>query len=187
MREGKGTSWEGGIRVPCLMRWPGTIPAGTECREMAGTFDMLPTLATLTGAALPAAKIDGKDISRLMKGGADEKTPHESIFIRYDGNELQAVIGPQYKLMLPHSYRTLGDQPKAKGGIPVKNGTAKVVKPELYDLISDPGERKDVSGQHPEVVEKMLALAETDRKVLGDESKRIKGTENRPVGKAAED
>ena len=187
LREGKGTSWEGGIRVPCLMRWQGTIPAGTECREMAGTFDMLPTLATLTGAALPAAKIDGKDISSLMKGGAEEKTPHETIFIRYDGNELQAVIGPQYKLMLPHSYRTLGDQPKAKGGIPVKNGTAKVVKPELYDLTSDPGEKKDLSAQYPAVVEKMLALAETDRKALGDESNGIKGTENRPAGKAAAD
>ncbi len=186
LREGKGTSWEGGIRVPCLMRWPGTIPPGTECREMAGTFDMLPTIAALTGAALAAAKIDGRDISKLLTGGPEVHSPHETIFIRYGGNELQAVIQRQWKLLLPHSYRTLGDQPKAKGGIPAKYRMVRLEKPELYDLSLDPGEMRDDSGQFPDEVERMLALAEADRAVLGDSLQGKKGTENRPVGQATE-
>ena len=186
LREGKGTSWEGGIRVPCLMRWPGTIPAGTECKEMAGTFDLLPTIAALTGAALPEAKIDGKDISTLLTGGPEVKSPHETIFIRYAGNELQAVIGRQWKLLLPHSYRTLGGQAKAKDGIPAKYHTVKLEKPELYDLVVDPGETMEVSARVPGEVQRMLALAEADRAVLGDAIQSKTGTENRPAGRADE-
>ena len=183
LREGKGTSWEGGIRVPCLMRWPGTIPAGSECREMAGTFDLLPTIAALTGATPPGAKIDGKDIRSLLTGGPDVKSPHGTIFIRYSGNELQAVIQRQWKLLLPHTYRTLGEQPKARDGIPAKYRMVRLERPELYDLVSDPGERLDVSAQHPDVVAKLLALAEADRAVLGDSLQAKKGAENRPAGK----
>jgi arylsulfatase A-like enzyme len=184
LREGKGTSWEGGIREPCLMRWPGKIPPGTECKEMAGTFDLFPTLAALSGAALPAAKIDGMDIRKLLTGGPEEVSPHENLFIRYAGNELQAVVGRKWKLLLPHTYRTLGDQPKAKDGIPVKYKNVKLAKPELYDLLSDMGETKDVSAEHADVVEKMLALAEADRAVLGDSLTGKKGAENRPPGRA---
>jgi hypothetical protein len=150
---------------------------------MAGTFDLFPTLAALSGAALPAAKIDGLDIRPLLTGGPDVPSPHENLFIRYAGNELQAVIGRQWKLILPHTYRTLGDQPKAKGGIPVKYHNVKLLKPELYDLLADIGETKDVSAEHPDVVEKMLALAEADRAVLGDALTGKKGAENRPPGR----
>ena len=184
LREGKGTSWEGGIRVPCLMRWPGHIAPGTECKEMAGTFDLLPTIAALTGASLPANKLDGKDISALLTGGPDARTPHEALFIRYAGNELQTVISPQWKLLLPHSYRTLGEQPKAKDGIPAQYRMVKLAKPELYNMATDPAESKDVSAQFPGVVEKMLALAAENRAALGDTLTQTKGTENRPVGKA---
>ena len=184
LREGKGTSWEGGIRVPCLMHWPGHIAPGTECKEMAGTFDLLPTIAALTGASLPANKLDGKDISALLTGGPDARTPHEALFIRYAGNELQTVISPQWKLLLPHSYRTLGEQPKAKDGIPAQYRMVKLAKPELYNMATDPAESKDVSAQFPGVVEKMLALAAENRAALGDTLTQTKGTENRPVGKA---
>lgn len=187
LREGKGTSWEGGIRVPCLMRWPGNIPPGTECKEMAGTFDLLPTVAALTGAALPEAKIDGKDISALMKGGPEVPSPHGTIFIRYSG-ELQAVIGRRWKLMLPHTYRTLrladgSAAPVAKDGIPVKYRSAKVVGPELYDLPEDISESRDVSAFHPEEVQRLLALAEANRPVLGDALTKQKGSEVRLPGK----
>jgi arylsulfatase A len=182
LREGKGTSWEGGIRVPCVMRWPGYIPPGTECKEMAGTFDLLPTLAALTGATLPANKLDGKDISALLTGGPDVRTPHEAVFIRYAGNELQAILGPQYKLLLPHTYRTLGDQPKAKDGIPAKYRNVKLEKAELYDLAADPGEKENVILAHPGVAAKMLALAEENRRALGDTLTKTKGAENRPAG-----
>lgn len=186
LREGKGTSWEGGIRVPCLMRWPGKIPAGTECREMAATVDLLPTLAAISGAKLPAVKLDGRDIRPLMTGGPEAATPHEALPIYYAGNELQAIIGPRFKLVLPHKYRTLGDQPKAKDGIPVKYRQAAVEKPELYDLVNDPGESKDVSAAHPEELAKLLAAADRSRTALGDGMTKQKGAENRPAGRAGD-
>jgi arylsulfatase len=124
------------------------------------------------------------DIRKLLTGGPEEVSPHENLFIRYAGNELQAVVGRKWKLLLPHTYRTLGDQPKAKDGIPVKYKNVKLAKPELYDLLSDMGETKDVSAEHADVVEKMLALAEADRAVLGDSLTGKKGAENRPPGRA---
>jgi arylsulfatase A len=184
LREGKGTSWDGGIRVPCLMRWPGRIPPGTECKELCGTFDLLPTIAALTAAILPDKKIDGRDISRLLTDGPDARTPHEAVFIRYAANELQAVLTPQWKLLLPHDYRTLGDQPKARGGIPAKYRQVKLEKPVLYDLTADIGEQHDASASHPEVVEHLLRLAAADRLGLGDRLTGTKGAENRPAGKA---
>ena len=182
LREGKGTSWEGGIRVPCLMRWPGSIPAGTECTEVAATIDLLPTIAAITGASLPAEKIDGHNILPLLKGEAGAQSPHEALPIYYAGNELQALISRQWKLVLPHTYRTLGDQPRAKGGIPAKYRSASVAKSELYDLSKDTGETKDVSAEHPEVMTRLLAAAEKSREALGDGLSQRKGAENRPVG-----
>lgn len=184
LREGKGTSWEGGIRVPCLMRWPGVIPPGTECQEMAATIDLLPTIAAFTGAALPTAKLDGKDIRPLMTGGPEARTPHRALPIYYGGNELQAVIGPRHKLVLPHRYRTLGDQPKAKDGIPVKYRQASVTKQELYDLTTDPGESKDISASHPEELATLMAAAAASRSELGDALAKQKGSENRPAGRS---
>jgi arylsulfatase A len=184
LREGKGTSWDGGIRVPCLMRWPGRIPPGTECRELCGTFDLLPTIAAFTGAKVPDRKLDGRDISRLLTGGPEARTPHEAVFIRYAGNELQAVLTPQWKLLLPHDYRTLGDQPKARGGIPEKYRQVKLEKPALYNLAADIGEQHDASASHPEIVERLLGLAAANRFALGDSLTGTKGTENRPAGRA---
>src|SRR5690606_28629923 len=103
LREGKGTSWEGGIRVPCIMRWPGQLPAGGVQAEPAMTIDVLPTLAWLTGAELPGRHIDGLDIWQLMQGGERAKSPHEACYIYYNRNELQAVIMGEWKLYLPHT------------------------------------------------------------------------------------
>jgi arylsulfatase A len=69
LREGKATTFDGGLREPCIMRWPGRIPAGTACRELAATMDLLPTFANLAGAELPSDRIiDGRDIWPLMSG-----------------------------------------------------------------------------------------------------------------------
>lgn len=182
LREGKGTSWEGGIRVPCLMRWPGTIPVGTVCDEPVGTIDLLPTIAAFTGATLPAAKIDGMDVRALITGEPGAKSPRDVLFIYYENNQLQAVIGRRWKLVLPHSYRTLGGQPKATGGIPVKYRNVKLGKPELYDLVEDIGETRDVSASHPEIVQEMLAKAEAERGELGDALTGKNGSANRPAG-----
>jgi arylsulfatase len=180
LREGKGTSWEGGIRVPCVMRWPGVIPAGSECREPVATIDLVPTVAALTGAELPAGRLDGVDVRAAMEGKGP--VPERELCMRYADNELQAVIAGRWKLVLPHAYRTLGDQEKAKGGIPVKYRVAKVTAPELYDLENDPGEKRDVAAERPEEVARLLAAAERSRKELGDSLTGVKGEANRPVG-----
>jgi arylsulfatase A len=184
LREGKGTSWEGGIRVPCLMRWPGTIPPGTECTEVAATIDLLPTIAAITGDQVPPSipKIDGFNILPLLKGEPGARSPRLALPIYYSG-ELQALISGQWKLVLPHTYRTLGDQPKAKDGVPVKYRNAAVTQPELYDLAADPGESKDVSAAHPEVMTRLTAAAEKYRAELGDAALKRKGSEVRPPGK----
>ena len=91
LREGKGTMWEGGYREPCVMRWPGKIPAGTKCDELASTIDMFPTVAKLIGAELPTDRmIDGKDIWPLMSGEDRRDSPHD-VFYCYYGRELRAV------------------------------------------------------------------------------------------------
>jgi arylsulfatase A len=106
LREGKGSNFEGGFRVPCVMRWPGRIPAGKDCREVAGTIDLLPTFARLAGAPLPEKQIDGRDIQSLMFGEPGAQSPHEA-FYHYDGgNRLMAVRSGKWKLMFPQEYES---------------------------------------------------------------------------------
>ncbi len=167
LREGKGTAWEGGVRVPFIARWPGQIPAGRVNRKPAMTIDLLPTIAKLVKAELPQHKIDGLDIWPLLKGEANAKNPHDAYFFYYNTNELQAVRSGKWKLILPHTYRTLGHQPKAKDGIPIKYSNVKVGL-ELYDLEADAGEKRNVAEKHPDVVKGLEALAEQARAEMGD-------------------
>jgi len=107
LREGKGTCWEGGIRVPMIARWPAKIPAKSTCSEITCTIDILPTVAKAIGAKLPERPIDGKDITPLLVGKRKAKTPHDALFFYYKTNELHAMRSGKWKLILPHSYRTL--------------------------------------------------------------------------------
>lgn len=182
LREGKGTSWEGGVRVPFLARWPGKIPAGSECREPAMTIDLFATFAKLTGAPLPGHKIDGKDIWPLLSGASGAKSPQEAYRIYYADNQLQAIISGQWKLVLPHPYRSLGGKPGGTGGMPVPY-TAVKSGMELYDLYADVGETADVAGKHPEIVEKLQAFAEESREDLGDSLTKRTGTGVREPGR----
>jgi len=167
LREGKGTAWEGGVRVPFIARWPGRIPAGAVVREPAMTIDLLPTVARLTGARLPGRKIDGLDIWPLLAGERGARSPHEALFFYYQQNELQAVRAGRWKLVLPHTYRTLAGRPGGQGGVPAKYQSAKAGL-ELYDLEADAGETTDVATRHPEVVGRLAALAEQAREDMGD-------------------
>lgn len=182
LREGKGTSWEGGTRVPCIMRWPGKIPADTACAEAAMTIDLLPTIAGISGAKLPEAKLDGQNIWPDIAG---DPTPHapRNYWIYYAQNELQAVMRGSLKLVLAHTYRTLGDTPRATGGKPAKYLAAKVEKPELYDLASDIGEAKDLADSKPELLAELLQSAEQARAELGDSLTQRKGSGNREPGR----
>ncbi len=171
LREGKGTMFDGGCREPTVMWWPGTIPAGTACREPAMTIDLLPTVAGLVGAKLPDHRIDGLDIRPLLEGTAGAKSPHEALYFYY-GNELQAIRMGKWKLHFPHGYRTLAGQKGGTGGKPV-NYRQDRIDLSLFDLENDIGETTDVKGRHPEVVEKMKALGDRMREDLGDSARKM--------------
>ncbi len=180
LREGKGTMFDGGCRVPCLMHWPGKIPAGTVCREVAGTIDILPTIAYLIGAKLPDHKIDGKNIWPLMSGQPGAKSPHD-VYYCYWGQELQAVRAGKWKLHFPHKYRTLGGRPGGKGGLPVPYQQAEIGL-SLFDLENDVGETTNVADKYPEVVERLKKLADVARADLGDSKHKMTGTGRRDCG-----
>ena len=184
LREGKGTAWEGGVRVPFIARWPGKIPAGTECREPAMAIDILPTLAALGGTGLPERSIDGKDISRLLLDPENAKSPQEAYYVYYHQNELHAVISGEWKLYLRHRYRTMAGRPGGTDGKPnryrhVMTGT------ELYHLPSDLSERFDVGHRHPEVLARMMRLVERARQDLGDRLAKRPGSGRREPGRLA--
>jgi len=157
LREGKGSTWEGGHRVPCIMRWPGRIPSGKVCREPAMTIDILPTVAGLVGAAPPKHTIDGMDIWPLVSGDPNAKSPHEALYY-YWGNALEAVLSGKWKLHFPHSYRSLGGKPGGSGGQPGPYVTAKT-DVALFDLESDVGEQTNVATDHPEIVKRLTDMA----------------------------
>lgn len=184
-REGKGTAWEGGTRVPCVMRWPGRLPAGAVSDDYVMTIDLLPTLAGLIGAQLPARPIDGRDVWPLLSRQPGAKNPHEGYGNWYAQNELQAVVSGdgEWKLVLPHRYRTLGGRPGGKGGIPVKYDSASVPAPQLFNLRTDREETKDVAAAHPAVVQRLLAFAEKCRADLGDSLTKRTGTGVREPGR----
>jgi len=189
LREGKGTAWEGGTRVPCLMRWPGKLPAGTSSGEMLMTIDLLPTFAKLIGAKLPDHKIDGLDVWPLLAGTPGAKNPHESYWSYYAQNELQAVFtgDGRWKLQLPHGFRSLAGRPGGTNGIPAKYEGAKIEQPQLYDLQADIGEKTDVASSHPTVVHQLLAHAEKARAELGDSLTQRKGNGVREVGRLVDE
>jgi arylsulfatase A len=179
LREGKMTTFEGGVREPCLGRWPGKIPAGTICREPVMTIDFLPTFAHLAAAKLPAHKIDGLDIWPLLSGKKGARSPHEALFF-YWNRELQAVRSGKWKLHFPHDYRT--PKKSGSGGKPGKIVTRKIGL-ALYDLDRDVGETTNVGAEHPDVVKRLKTLADMIRADLGDSATKQKGTGVRPAGK----
>jgi arylsulfatase A len=183
LREGKGTSWEGGVRVPCLMRWPGKIAAGRTCDEPLMTVDLLPTVAQLIGAKLPERKIDGLDASDVLLDKPNAKSPHDALLFYYNQNDLEALRSENWKLILPHAYRTAKGMPRARDGIPSKYGQAKVEAVELYDLATDRSETKNVAAEHPEVVAQLLKFADSARADMGDGLTKSPGANRREPGR----
>jgi len=156
---GKGTTMEGGMREPCIMRWPGKVPAGRVCDEVTSTLDLLPTLARMAGTHEPTDRIiDGKDISDLILGKPGAKSPHTEGFFYYFMSQLQAVRLGKWKLRLPLTPEIAGftGQPKEKTEL------------RLFDLEADIGEKDNVAAGHPDVVAKLTALAEKARNDIGD-------------------
>jgi len=185
LREGKGTAWDGGVRVPFITRWPGVLPAGSEVSAPAMTIDIFPTLAGLLEADLPSHPIDGKSIWTLMTGES-KRSPQDVYFFYYHQNELHALRSGKWKLQFPHTYRTMIGQEPGKDGIPGKYDHSARTGLALYDLENDISESVDVSEQYPEVVRRLSLMADSMRQELGDRLTGIVGTGNREPGRIAE-
>ncbi len=181
LREGKGTTFDGAVREPTVMWWPGKIPAGEVCREPVMTIDVLPTVARLVGAELPEHPIDGEDIWPLMAGEAGARSPHEALYF-YWRRHLQAVRSGKWKLHFPHGYRTLKGRPGGKGGKPVRYSRGKIGL-ALFDLENDISESENVAEEHPEVVARLKALADRAREELGDSATQQRGKGVRGAGR----
>ncbi len=184
LREGKGTMFEGGYREPTLMRWPTRIPAGTTCDLLASTIDILPTVAALIGAELPAHQLDGVDIRPLLFEDP-EQSPRSHFYCYYGGGQLQAVRNERFKLVFPHRYRTLDGRAGGTGGTPVNYSQA-MASYALYDLDNDLGETTDVAAEHPAVVEQLEAVAAAARVDLGDKLTKTAGENRRQPGRLQE-
>ena len=171
-KEGKGTTWEGGSRVPLLVRWPGKVRAAGIKSQLMATMDLLPTIAAATGAELPAHKIDGFNFLPLWLGKTDEG-PRDLFYYYFDDNNLRGVRYQHWKLVLPHnsaSYTGL----QGKDGKPgIRTGNE--VPMALYNLAHDPGENHDVQKLYPEMVKKILGFAEDAKNDLGDDLSKREG------------
>jgi arylsulfatase A-like enzyme len=164
LRGRKGTTWEGGQRVPCLVRWPGQVPAGGVCRELATAMDFLPTFARLAGAEPPRDRIlDGRDITPLLCAAPGARTPHAAFFY-YIRDDLEAVRAGRWKLHVAKGQESLC---------------------ALYDLEADPAESCDVAAAHPEVVADLQRRLNGCREDLGDARTGAAGRNCRPAGRAA--
>jgi arylsulfatase A-like enzyme len=160
LREGKGKTWEGGMRVPAIAWWPGRIPAGQSSDALATTMDLLPTYHQLVfGKPFDRAVIDGHDLFPLLSGSRD--TSAYQAFYYYDRDQLQAVRAGKWKLHLPMEKRFRAHH----------TDESFAIGPELYDLETDIGEQNNLAGQHPDVVQRLLQLAEKARRVFGEQDK----------------
>jgi len=200
-REGKLTCFEGGVRVPCLMRWPGHIPAGRVSDAPFMSLDLLPSLTELVDGKPSERKIDGRSILPFLLGEADASPPAEPLFF-YAGSELHAVRSGSWKLHFPHPYIPTRGEP-GKGGKPSEwgryeslsitqssidgiasrhGGKVESLPLSLFDLSADPGETTNLADEHPEIVARLTALAAPIREALGDSLTGAVGAEVREAG-----
>ena len=168
---GRGyTTAEGAFRVPTILWWPGVVPPGTQCDALTTSMDVLPTLARLAGGEVPSDRIiDGHDIRPLILGQAEAESPYES-FYYYERRQLQAVRSGPWKLFLPLD--RFERHPHFRPG--------QLTRPRLFHVVEDIGSKRNLAHQHPEVVHRLLALAEAARRDLGDQDRA--GQNQRPAG-----
>lgn len=202
-REGKLTAFEGGVRVPCIIRWPGKVPARRVDDTPFMGIDLLPTVTVLAGGKSPTLPIDGRSVAPLWLGQSGAKSPHEALCF-FVGTELQAVRSGQWKLHFAHPYITTAGAP-GKGGKPSEwgqhssksitqsgidgiasrhGGRIAQLELSLFDLTNDPGESVNVAAQHPDIVARLSKLAEPIRAELGDTLTQTVGNAIRPAGLA---
>jgi arylsulfatase len=165
-REGKGTTFEGGVRVPMIARWPGHIKAGSSSDAVAALFDLLPTMVELTGVQGPSQKIDGKSFLPLLTGAS--ASGGRDVHYYFQVNHLQAIRKGKWKLHLPHGYDHI-TEPGMDGA---DGKTAPQQMPlSLFDLGTDPAEANDVAAQHPDIVNELKQMAEDFDRRLKQEAR----------------
>jgi arylsulfatase len=179
LREGKSTAFEGGVRVPCLIKWPGKVEAGGVSGQLLTNMDLLPTIVEITGAAYPREKIDGLSFKSHLFGQTS-KGPREVFYYYYNANNLKAVRYKNWKLVLPHQSQSYESnepgQNRVKGNVTNIN-----IRMALYDLAHDPGEEYDVQKSFPEIVKQIQTFVEEARADLGDDITGRKANNVRPA------
>jgi len=181
LREGKQTMFEGGYRVPAIMRWTGKVDPDTVCDQLGSTIDILPTVANLIGARLPEKTIDGVDLSPLILGDPNTTSPRQSFYCYYGNGQLHAVRDGRWKLHFPRNYLSSQAGIPGKGGVPGSRKKAKTTN-ELYDLKNDIGEQKNLLQQYPEIVQRLNHMADEARSDLGDTLTKVVGNGFREAG-----
>lgn len=159
LRGWKMAAWDGGCRVPCIVRWPGHVQAGSESDQILSTMDLMPTFAALAGAALPDYPIDGRDATDFLLGKS-ETSPREDYFY-YTGCLLTGVRAGQWKLVLP---RPANPQGTGWWGRMIEA----VPETQLYNMTDDPGETTDLAAENPAIVAELMKRIEGAREELGD-------------------
>ena len=184
-REGKGTSFEGGQRVPCIIRWPGVIPAQRVSNQLFSTIDILPTVVKLCNARQPKKKIDGLECTALLTG-IDTKSPRDEFLYYYRKNSLEAVRKGDWKLVFAHPSRSYEGFLPGTEGQPGAVTENRRFETALYNLARDPGERYDVKELFPDRVAILEKVAENARNELGDDLQNRTGNGVREAGKVVE-
>ena len=182
LREGKGTVFEGGVRVPFIVRWPQFIPPQTVIKAPAMTIDILPTFAELLGDDRGSLPIDGVSIWKLLTNQIDSPV-QEAYYFYYNDNELQAIRSGEWKLHFPHTYRTMIGQTSGADGTPGSYNYEVNTGLELYNLTDDMAEQHNVAIEYPGVVDRLAKLADLKRKQLGDTLTNQPGSELREPGR----
>ncbi|MDF7823976.1 sulfatase [Pontiellaceae bacterium B12227] len=159
LHNGKGSTFEGGQRVPCIMKMPGTIPAGTVCSEMTGTIDLLPTIGKMAGVPVEHA-IDGADASDLLTGKEGAESPRDFFLYYLMNGKLTCIRLGDWKLIMDVPAISYSQKVEAKD---YTNGP---FEPELYNLRNDIGETENLYAAHPEIAEKLLARAKAEHEKL---------------------
>ncbi len=182
-REGKQVSFEGGMRVPCLVRWPGKIAAGSVYNKLSSNIDLYPTLTEVAGGKLPDKKIDGVSLLTALTHDLS-LAPRKQFYYYFGKNNLEAVREGNWKLVLPHpgvSYENTEFGFEGRTGKPDRNHQYEL---QLFNLNTDPGEEYDLKEHFPEVVNRLNQMADKARNDLGDDLKKIEGMNRRKPGGA---
>jgi arylsulfatase len=180
LKEAKGTIWDGGLKVPFIIQWPGELKPGSQCNRFITHLDIMPTLLSVCGARMPKKRIDGVNIGSLLIDPNTE-SPRREFAYYYDKNCLKAIRSGKWKLVFPHESQTYSNENAIGNDGKPGNYSSKKIALSLYDLEADPGETNNVVDKNPQVTESLKNLARKYRSDLGDDLLQTKGANIRPA------